>query len=489
MRMDAKRTLPLLVVYVFIWYASNVRYNIVNKMLLKSLHATVIIAWAQLAFGVVVAVCLWRCGVLPTPSVSRGDILALVPASMAFAAGQITTQAALTLGHVSLTHVVKSVEPVVNAIFSALFLGECLNPFTYLTLVPIVLGVCLTANSWGFDVSTLACAMASNVCFALRNVLASKYGRIGDLGEDPTVRKTNQLFLLTVLGSAISLPFVTLISLFRLQSLFDAWADALSKVSSSEICRMLVESCVFFLVYQVSSFWVLSLMQPISHSVLNSMKRVVVIMSAIVLLHEPVTTLGSVGVALSTAGAIAYSLAKRKLQNDAPWTWYPRLSVICVIVPVILSPILLPTCSTMYASGAFSASNVQLTLQLEGTRLLPATRLVLVAIPSSAACDGQIHHLTCLNTIIASTSGPLAWEDDMSEPLCRELIAGRDGAISHADVGLCLQMNGHLGAVAHIDKDVSKPAGTFQRCASASELGQVLQLLPGEPRVVNRKHV
>jgi len=213
---------------------------------------------------------------------------------------------------------------------------------------------------WGFDVSTWACGMASNVCFALRNVLASKHGNIGDLGEDPITRKTNQLFVLTMLGSAMSLPVVILTSLFGLQSLPGAWADAVNDISSLQLCFWFAESSLWFSFYQLSSFWVLSMLRPISHSVLNSIKRVVVIMAAIVFLHEPVTNLGIFGLFLATAGAIAYSLAKRMLQNDAPWSWIHKNPGVLFLVATIPWIMMLPTDSIMRGSGASSIPNMQM---------------------------------------------------------------------------------------------------------------------------------
>jgi len=60
--------------------------------------------------------------------------------------------------------------------------------------------------------------------------------------------------------------------------------------------------------------------------------------------------------------------------------------------------------------------------------------------------------------------------------------------LQKVDVGLCLQVEGHVGAVAKLN-DKESAAGTFQRSASASEVGQVLRLLPGKPRVVSRKNL
>jgi len=114
--------------------------------------------------------------------------------------------------------------------------------------------------------------------------------------------------------------------------------------------------------------------------------------------------------------------------------------------------------------------------------------LVVVPIPSSEACNGTIRHLTCLKIIITSTSGGLRWDGEMSGPLCRELKAGRNQKLlPHANVGLCLQVKGHVGAVVKLQGNAGNAAETFQRSAGASEAKQFFQLLPGKPRVVSRK--
>ena len=71
---------------------------------------------------------------------NRNDIL---KSSIFYAVGQFATQVALSNGNLSFTHVVKSLEPAVNALVSALVLGQCLHPLAYLALVLIALGVYL----------------------------------------------------------------------------------------------------------------------------------------------------------------------------------------------------------------------------------------------------------------------------------------------------------------------------------------------------------
>jgi len=186
------------------------------------------------------------------------------------------------------------------------------------------------------------------------------------------------------------------------------------------------------------------------------------------------------------------------LQNDTPGTWNHKQLGFLVIVAVILGLIMLATDSIMSWQGALLAPNMQTARQQEiiaplstisaHTGPLPAN-LVLVTIPSSAACNGQIHHLSCLKIVIAGTSGLLRWDENISKPLCKELIAGRSQKILHANVGLCFQVKSHVSAVAKLKDKVNSAAGTFQRSASASEVGQVLRLLPGKPRVVSRKQL
>ena len=66
-----------------------------------------------------------------------------VPVGIAYACGQTATVLSLAYGNVSLTRMVKSLEPVANAVLSVIVLGECLHPFRYAALAAIVTGVAM----------------------------------------------------------------------------------------------------------------------------------------------------------------------------------------------------------------------------------------------------------------------------------------------------------------------------------------------------------
>lgn len=490
---------PKLMLSVCAWYFFNVRYNLANKMVLQSLDA-VSVGWIQLVSGILVMAGMWACG-LPTPSLNRYDILTLTPPSIFYAMGQFATQAALSNGNVSFTHVVKSLEPAVNALVSALVLRQCLHPVTYLALVPIVFGVYLTTTSWQYSTACAVLAMLSNVCFALRNVLAQKYGDVGQFGENPTTKKTNQLGVITILGSVLAMPFV-LLTTRGFGSFWETWANATNAAIPPEhLLAWFTESCVFFSFYQVSSFWVLSLVQPISHSVLNSLKRVVVIMAAIVFLHEPVTRMGMFGVVLASLGAIMYSCAKIMLANADPEEkqqfWQQcriknKFAVFAVMFTCAAIVLFFESKSSWGASIRQTKNLHSIAMNVSPTvaTTLDSRNFVLVPTPSFDACAGKVRHLTCLKMLLTSDLGVFRWDPNMSKPLCDKLLAGRQ-TVDQANVGLCVQHHGRVGAVAQLQYPLNASGATkFDKGVNSQDFQHVLDLLPrGGVRIVSRKTI
>jgi len=298
-------------IFVCLWYLFNIQYNIQNKKLLAVFSATWAVSWFQLAAGIPIAALMWQLGLVQKPKVTKGDLFKLAPVGAAFAAGQVATVASLGAVAVSFTHVVKALEPAVNAIASALVLGQVFHPLVYCSLLPVFAGVALaSASELSFTMFGFLTAMASNFFFVTRNVLATKLGGVGDMGEDKTTRKTNQLAVLTVVASLILLP-VALVLPGGLLSAPAAWTSAVKAgVKPSALAYMMVASGFHFFMYQLSSFWVLSLVQPITHSVLNTLKRIVIIVVSIFVFRNPVTFQSALGTAVAVGGVLLYSLTK-----------------------------------------------------------------------------------------------------------------------------------------------------------------------------------
>mmetsp|Transcript_3625 Transcript_3625/g.10923 ORF Transcript_3625/g.10923 Transcript_3625/m.10923 type:complete len:444 (+) Transcript_3625:85-1416(+) len=298
-------------IFVCLWYFFNVQYNIQNKKLLSCFSATWAVSWIQLAAGIPIAALMWMTGFVQLPKVTKSDLLKLAPVGAAFAAGQVATVASLGAVAVSFTHVVKALEPAVNAIASALVLGQVFHPMVYASLAPVFLGVALASSSeLSFTMFGFLTAMASNFAFVTRNVLATKFGSVGDMGEDKTTRKTNQLAVLTAVATLVLLP-VAMVLPGGLFSIPAAWSGAIKQgVSAGALTYMMVASGFHFFMYQLSSFWVLSCVQPITHSVLNTLKRVVIIVVSIFVFRNPVTPQSALGTGTAIGGVLLYSLTK-----------------------------------------------------------------------------------------------------------------------------------------------------------------------------------
>ena len=228
-----------------------------------------------------------------------------------FAAGQVTTVASLAAVSVSFTHVVKALEPVVNAIASAFMLGKVFHPTLYASLIPIVLGVALaSASEVTFSMFGFLMAMASNFFYVARNVLSTKFVSAGDMGKEKTTRKTNQLAVVNIVATVALLP-VAMMFPGGPWSVSRAWQVAVaSGVPARELAVRLLTSGFHYFMFQVSSFWVLSCVEPITHSVLNTLKRVVVIVVSIAVFHNPVTQQGMFGTMTAISGVLLYSLLK-----------------------------------------------------------------------------------------------------------------------------------------------------------------------------------
>merc|ERR1712232_850387 len=70
----------------------------------------------------------------------------------------------------------------------------------------------------------------------------------------------------------------------------------------------------FYYFYNEVAFLALGQLDPVSHAVSNTMKRVVIIITSIVVFRTPVTPLGVIGSSVAIGGTLLYSLAKNKFK-------------------------------------------------------------------------------------------------------------------------------------------------------------------------------
>ena len=71
-----------------------------------------------------------------------------------------------------------------------------------------------------------------------------------------------------------------------------------------------IYSGLSFYIYNEASFLCLQRLDAVSHSVANTLKRVVIILVSAVVFKTPINLIGGIGSAIAVAGTLLYSLAK-----------------------------------------------------------------------------------------------------------------------------------------------------------------------------------
>ena len=86
------------------------------------------------------------------------------PVAVAHCGQQVTTVISLGAGAVSMTHVVKALEPLFSAAVNAVVRGEILPLPVYAALIPVVGGVAVAiATDLSFNPLSFSAAMTSNL--------------------------------------------------------------------------------------------------------------------------------------------------------------------------------------------------------------------------------------------------------------------------------------------------------------------------------------
>ena len=206
---------------------------------------------------------------------------------------------------VSFTHVIKSSEPVFSVIFSS-FLGDTYSLKVWLSIIPIVMGCSLAAiTEVSFNFQGLFGALISNVGFVLRNIYSKK-----------SLQSFKEVNVMNFYGwiSIISLLYLFPVAVFVEGSQWVAgYHKALETIEiPSTFYLWVIISGVFYHLYNQSSYQALDEISPLTFSVGNTMKRVVVIVSTILVFRNPVRPLNALGSAIAVLGTFLYSQATSK---------------------------------------------------------------------------------------------------------------------------------------------------------------------------------
>jgi len=150
--------------------------------------------------------------------------------------------------------------------------------------------------------------MGSNLSSALRGILAKKTMG-GGVGEN--MSEANLYAVLTILAFIAMVP----ISL-AVESPAAVMACINSALASGLTAKYLwVQSLLagaFYYLYNEVAFLALGRVNPVTHAVGNTIKRVVIIIASVIAFKTPISGLGIIGSSIAIVGTLLYSLAKSK---------------------------------------------------------------------------------------------------------------------------------------------------------------------------------
>ncbi|KAF5735276.1 xylulose 5-phosphate/phosphate translocator chloroplastic [Tripterygium wilfordii] len=254
---------------------------------------------------------LWSSKLQPCPKMSKEFIFALLGPALFHTIGHISACVSFSKVAVSFTPVIKSAEPVFSVVFSS-FLGDSYPLSVWLSILPIVFGCSLAAvTEVSFNFQGLWGAMISNVGFVLRNIYSKR-----SLQNFKEVNGLNLYGWISIISLIYLFPVAVFVEGSQWIQGYHKAIEAVGKSSTFYLWVLL--SGVFYHLYNQLSYEALDEISPLTFSVGNTMKRVVVIVSTVLVFRNPVRPLNALGSAIAILGTFLYSqeTSAKKAKKD-----------------------------------------------------------------------------------------------------------------------------------------------------------------------------
>ncbi|KAE9620128.1 hypothetical protein Lal_00040295 [Lupinus albus] len=289
------------------WYLLNIYFNIFNKQVLKVYPFPATVTAFQFGFATLMINLIWTLNLHPRPNITGSQLASILPLVVAHTMGNLLTNISLGKVAISFTHTIKAMEPLFTVVLSSLLLGERPTFWVVSSLIPIVGGVVLASmTEVSFNWVGFSTAMASNLTNQSRNVLSKKLMT----NEKETLDNINLYSVITIISFILLVPFAIFLEGVKFSPSY-LQSAASEGLNVRELCMRSVLAAFCFHAYQQVSYGILEMVSPVSHSVGNCVKRVVVIASSVIFFKTPLSLINTLGTAIALVGVFLYSRAKR----------------------------------------------------------------------------------------------------------------------------------------------------------------------------------
>ncbi|KAL2013425.1 hypothetical protein VTN00DRAFT_950 [Thermoascus crustaceus] len=321
-----------LIILCLVWYMTSALTNTSSKSILNALPKPITLTIVQFAFVSIWCLTLAYLSTLfpalkrAVPALKNGIrhpshevITTALPLAIFQLAGHILSSMATSKIPVSLVHTIKGLSPLFTVLAYRFLFHIRYARATYLSLIPLTVGVMLACST---DFSTnffgILCAFCAALVFVSQNIFSKKLFNEASRAESEMQsggrRKLDKLNLLCYCSG---LAFLLTLPIWFIGEGYSLIADfvhdgviALSgKEGSLDHGGLLVEfifNGIFHFAQNILAFVLLSMISPVSYSVASLIKRVFVIVVAIVWFGSSTTPIQAFGIGLTFLGLYLY---------------------------------------------------------------------------------------------------------------------------------------------------------------------------------------
>jgi len=331
-----------LIILCGVWYTTSIMTNASSKAILTALKKPVtltivqfllvsfwciFLSWAAKHNRTIREMAPFLKNGIRKPS--REIIVATLPLTAFQIGGHILNSDAMSKIPVSLVHTIKGLSPLMTVVAYRIFYDIRYSTPTYLSLIPLTIGVIMacaadtTTNFFG-----LLNAFGSAVLFVTQNIVSKKIFNEAAKSEADGMpvgrRKPDKLNLLcysSALAFLITVPIWVFSEGWALAQDFmqDASITLREKPGSLDhgaLAAEFVFNGTFHFAQSLVAFVLLGMTSPVTYSVASLMKRVAVIIFAIVWFGNPMTYIQGAGFALTFVGLYLYDRTSETEKAD-----------------------------------------------------------------------------------------------------------------------------------------------------------------------------